>query len=238
MVSSDQDPTRDWIFVNDLSIRTAVGASLWAKPGAETKSQPVLISLAVPFSVKLAGASDQLPHSIHYGILAKTAEKACENKSFGCMEAMAEEIASASLEAFDVMEEIKVTVEKPRALLHAESVSVVIERRRGAATMKAGDRVVVKNLELSTIIGIHPWERENKQRVRVNLTLDVPRWSPLDSEGFDYVKVVDHVSEVSGAPFRLQKEAEREIRSAHPHIILPNRRSSRHIHRRRNAYHL
>jgi FolB domain-containing protein len=36
-----------------------------------------------------------------------------------------------------------------------------------------GDRIHVHDLLLRTVIGVHDWERETKQDVRINLVLDV-----------------------------------------------------------------
>lgn len=69
---------------------------------------------------------------------------------------------------------VKVVVEKPRALLRADAAGIAVTRRRekdGRVVAEGDDRVFVKNLRLVTIIGINPWEREEKQSVIINLTM-------------------------------------------------------------------
>lgn len=65
-------------------------------------------------------------------------------------------------------------VEKPRALLRADAAGIAVTRRRekdGRVVAEGEDRVFVKNLRLVTIIGVNPWEREEKQNVTINLTM-------------------------------------------------------------------
>lgn len=69
---------------------------------------------------------------------------------------------------------VKVVVEKPRALLRADAAGIAITRRKekdGRVIVEGEDRVFVKNLRLVTIIGVNPWEREEKQNVVINLTM-------------------------------------------------------------------
>ena len=57
------------------------------------------------------------------------------------------------------------------------------------------DRVVIDDLRVSCIIGIHPWERESPQEVRISLSLSV-ELSPAAFSGdltdtIDYAKLAD-----------------------------------------------
>jgi len=79
--------------------------------------------------------------------------------------------------------QITIRVEKPRALLHATSAGVEITRTKEdygpiekdpdalpASINSHHDIIFVKDLKVSTIIGVNPWEREEKQIVILNLT--------------------------------------------------------------------
>lgn len=192
----------DWIFVHDLAIRTTLGSSLWDRPGASSRSQPVNISIAVPHSVRLAGSSDHLAHSVNYGSLAKTIERRTNSGNFSCMEEMAQALADAVFADFPVIEEIRVTVTKPRALLNGRSATIQIVRSRTGTQLPTSDgvtgtdQILINDLELSTIIGVNPWERVSKQMVRINLVLDVEPWSST-YKAFDYEGVASRVSAVS-----------------------------------------
>ncbi|KAG9035092.1 trifunctional dihydropteroate synthetase [Tulasnella sp. JGI-2019a] len=205
--------SRDWIIINSLSLPPIpLGSSLWARPSASTRPQPVTTSVAIPLplpSIRLASASDHLATSVNYGTLAKTIEHTVSKRNqygkeerFACMEELAEGIAQAAFGEFDAnaIREIQVVVAKPRALLYAKEAAVRITRRRlaGVEMRKEDedgfDQILIRDLELSTIIGLNPWEREAKQVVRINLEMDVRPFEPARAVGFDYTAVVDHVS--------------------------------------------
>jgi len=221
------DNGEDLILIKNISTRTTIGQSHWVRPQGDQKEQPVLISVAVPHSLRLAGSSDHLPYSVHYGTLCKTIEKTCAVKGkYGCMEHLAEEIALVAFQQFAGIQEIRVKVTKPRALLHAKGVSISILRRRGGGD--GGDVVTVDDLEISTIIGINPWEREAKQKVKINLSLEVPRWTKENLDGFNYQNVVDAVSQVSYI-LSLNVQSSHILRcTARSGIIIPNSRITHH----------
>lgn len=112
-------------------------------------------------------------------------------------------VAAAAFEEFsEAVHEIEVVVAKPRALLHAKEAAVRVVRRR----FKHGhgknlwDQFLIRDLELSTIVGLNPWEREARQVVRINLEMDVLAWRLRRSVPFDYKAVVERVSEVCRLP--------------------------------------
>ncbi|KAG8893525.1 trifunctional dihydropteroate synthetase [Tulasnella sp. 408] len=195
------DRSTDWILLNNLSLTTISGPSQWSnKPGSSLAPQPTLISVGIPFSIALAGGTDHLPHSIHYGNLAKLVQKTATQEKFGCTEHLAVAVADAALKGFEKegMQDIYVLVEKPKALLHAKSAGVRVVRGTNSREGEDAqfDQILVKDLELTAIIGIHPWEREMKQKVTVNLTMDVARWDASSGSpgGFDCGALVNRVS--------------------------------------------
>ncbi|KAG8920149.1 trifunctional dihydropteroate synthetase, partial [Tulasnella sp. 408] len=197
------DRSTDWILLNNLSLTTISGPSQWSnKPGSSLAPQPTLISVGIPFSIALAGGTDHLPHSIHYGNLAKLVQKTATQEKFGCTEHLAVAVAEAALKGFENegMQDVYVVVEKPKALLHAKSAGARVVRGTNSRDGEDAqfDQILVKDLELTAVIGIHPWEREMKQKVTVNLTMDVARWdaSSGSPSGFDCGALVNRVSEV------------------------------------------
>ncbi len=60
----------DIIVVKKLEVRMIVGVDNWER----VQAQPVTIDARVHTDVSMAGKSDHLPHSIHYGILVKQLE--------------------------------------------------------------------------------------------------------------------------------------------------------------------
>ena len=183
----------DIIVVKRLEVRMIVGVDNWERVQAQT----VTIDARVHTDVSKAGISDHLPHSIHYGILVKQLEAHCATHRYRSLEALAEGLAKVCI---FVLHAPKVTlnVEKPRSLLHAASAGVQIARTAAdymlgdvhpipsnvdptqhldelrlspASTLALDDKVIVRDLIINTIIGVNPWEREDKQNVKLNLVV-------------------------------------------------------------------
>ncbi|KAF9977953.1 trifunctional dihydropteroate synthetase [Actinomortierella ambigua] len=172
-------PMHDKIVIKDLTVRNIIGVDGWER----SKRQPVIINLTVYTSVSQAGDTDHLPYSIHYGVLCKTVEAHSEKTEFRSVEALADSIARVVIHKCHAPK-ITVRVDKPRALLHAASAGVEITRERADYSeeqltgkvvlpmrFKEPDTIFVKDLRLSCIIGVNPWEREEKQVVILNLQI-------------------------------------------------------------------
>ncbi|CAO3574353.1 unnamed protein product [Mortierella alpina] len=175
----DLPPMMDKIIIRDLTVRNIIGVDAWER----SKRQPIIINLVVYTSVSQAGDTDHLPYSIHYGILCKTVEAHSEKSEFRSVEALADSIARVVITKCHAPK-ISVRIDKPRALLHAASAGVEITRSRSDYTEEqlAGtvpcplrfnqqDIIFVKDLRLSCIIGVNPWEREEEQVVVLNLQI-------------------------------------------------------------------
>ncbi|KAF9172993.1 trifunctional dihydropteroate synthetase [Mortierella sp. AD011] len=187
-------PMTDKICIRDLTVRNIIGVDAWER----SKRQPIIINLVVYTSVSQAGDTDHLPYSIHYGVLCKTVEAHSEKSEFRSVEALADSIARVVISKCHAPK-ITVRVDKPRALLHAASAGVEITRSRSDYTEEqlAGtvpsplqfnqqDIIFVKDLRLSCIIGVNPWEREEEQVVILNLKI-YPGMDNTPDRRADYV---------------------------------------------------
>lgn len=109
---------------------------------------------------------------------------------------MLEAIAGVPL-LLESVASVEVTVELPRALLHAQSVVY-------GATFGAGEvrslKMEIRDLRVSCIIGLHPHERKEKQRLEVDLVIE-PYKSTMDHKALaDAALEVCHISHgASGA---------------------------------------
>ncbi|KAG0046063.1 trifunctional dihydropteroate synthetase [Gryganskiella cystojenkinii] len=187
-------PLNDKICIKDLTVRNIIGVDAWER----SKRQPIIINLVVYTSVSQAGDTDHLPYSIHYGVLCKTVEAHSEKSEFRSVEALADSIARVVITKCHAPK-ITVRIDKPRALLHAASAGVEITRQRSDYTedQLAGivptplkfnrhDIIFVKDLKLSCIIGVNPWEREEEQIVVLNLQI-YPGFDDAEDRKPDYV---------------------------------------------------
>ncbi|KAJ3359766.1 trifunctional dihydropteroate synthetase [Allomyces javanicus] len=172
----------DVIHVRDLVVRNRVGVDSWER----SKPQPLHISVAAYTDIDAAGALDSLTSSIHYGTMTTLVTEFGERHAFKSMEALAVGLARMLIDTFGGakgLRQVAITVEKPRALLHAACTGVHIVRTEAdfaadgapaAPRADHQDRIYIRDLSLSAIIGVNPWEREEKQLVVLNLDLVPP----------------------------------------------------------------
>ncbi|KAJ3278336.1 trifunctional dihydropteroate synthetase [Borealophlyctis nickersoniae] len=184
----------DKIIVRDLNVRNIIGVDAWER----SKRQPLNINIQIHTNVDASGEHDLLSESINYGTVAKTVQEFSERTAYRSVEALASGIARVCVRDCKA-ERVTVQVEKPRALLHAACAGVEITRSRedidrldemrtaassahvplppAGEDVVGEDKIFVKDLTLNTIIGVNPWEREEKQRVVVSLTIHL-RFQP------------------------------------------------------------
>jgi dihydroneopterin aldolase/2-amino-4-hydroxy-6-hydroxymethyldihydropteridine diphosphokinase/dihydropteroate synthase len=186
----------DLIIVDGLSVHATLGASHWPRPGVEQKLQPLVLSITVPLPLAQASVVDNLDESVSYGSICSIAEDCAHDKGkFSSVEDLSVGIASSCFAKFSSIHEVRSVIEKRRALLHAHGAGIQsVHRRTGDPTR---DVYFVRELELSTIIGLHPWERLEKQFAKINLQWTVAPNSPaLPTMGFDFRHLVARVSDV------------------------------------------
>ncbi|CAG8807898.1 36982_t:CDS:2, partial [Racocetra persica] len=174
-----EEESHDKIIIKNLLVRNVTGVDSWER----VKRQPVLINLTLHKNISEAGKKDKLSYSINYGIVSKAVSKYAEDSISDSIEALAEGIAKICVNECHAPR-VTVRVEKPRALLHAASAGVEIIRTREDYSKidsnsntfpiyndNRQDVIFVKDLRLSAIIGVNPWEREEKQTVILNITI-------------------------------------------------------------------
>lgn len=167
----------DLIIINDLTIHAPLGASRWPKPGSELSPQPLSVTARASVSVSRAGISDHLTDSVNYSSLAKAIVSVISTPNastlINSLESFAEAACVTCLVNFLTLDEITVIIAKEKGLLHAERISYELTCQKKAGKTSRSAVYMIENLQLPTTIGIHPWEKAEKQIVRINLILDV-----------------------------------------------------------------
>ena len=100
---------------------------------AETKlGQIFKVDLVLVTDLKLAGQTDKMGHSIHYGEVYDLVKSIVEGTPFKLLESLAETLAQEVLQTFNQVEEVLVRVNKPQAPIPGvfDNVAVEITRAR------------------------------------------------------------------------------------------------------------
>lgn len=114
----------DCIHLSGLRVETLIGIMSYEL----NIKQPVVIDLDLYTSFSRAAKTDQISDAIDYKELSDTLLHFVSQSQFHLIEKLAEEIANWLFKKYS-LEKVKVTVNKPRALMNA-SVGVSIERQK------------------------------------------------------------------------------------------------------------
>jgi dihydroneopterin aldolase len=98
----------DAIELRGLRLRAVVGVLEWERRVA----QPLEMDLDVHLDLSAAGESDALHDTVDYGALCQVAEDVAANGGFLLLEALAERVAAALLDADGRIERVVVAVRK------------------------------------------------------------------------------------------------------------------------------
>ena len=113
----------DQIFINNLKIDCIVGIL----PRERLREQTIIVSLKVGTQTTKAANSKSLNDTIDYGNLADSIRELAVSGEYLLLETMAEDLARLVL-AHPLASDVKVTIEKPQAVINTTSVGVEIYR--------------------------------------------------------------------------------------------------------------
>ncbi|EPY49409.1 dihydropteroatesynthase/2-amino-4-hydroxy-6-hydroxymethyldihydropteridinediphosphokinase/dihydroneopterinaldolase [Schizosaccharomyces cryophilus OY26] len=166
----------DSILVQNLRTNAKVGTDQWRRSAL----QPVEVNLRMVLGTRLNGEDNHdLKNSIHYGIASKIVLETIENNEFSGLRNMADTIAATCRNEFK-FRDFSVNIRLPKKILRSRS-GLVYDAERHSQYHR--DSVKIFDLELATIIGIHPFERKEKQRLGLDVAFSVDGDKEFDSLG-------------------------------------------------------
>ena len=114
----------DMIILEKLVVKVKLGVEAWER----LLPQSVVFDITFHKDLNLPSVSDEIDHTIDYGTVALTIQKALHEKEFHLLEALAEYICSVLMQAFSPTE-LTVKVSKPCVLRNMSSASIVLNRK-------------------------------------------------------------------------------------------------------------
>ena len=186
----------DTISIDRLGLSTIVGLDCWGR----RRAQPILISVYLHLTpdgfLSRAGKSDSVIDTIDYGSLTNAVAQYVENKENGFEDVgqLTDGVVQRAFEAAgENGKEVRVLVELPKLAPLAEG-GLAVEVNATQGTQNTAQKTVyVKDLILSVVIGVRDPERNEKQRVVVNLEVCERENVTIDN----YQNIVRHISNVS-----------------------------------------
>ena len=113
----------DFMFIRALKIPTIIGTHVWERQMQQT----VVLDLEIAIDAALVAKNNDLTTGIDYSTVAETVIEFVKNSDFLLLESLAQAIAQLVLERFKTPR-VKLSLAKPGAIPHAQTVGVVIER--------------------------------------------------------------------------------------------------------------
>ncbi|MGM9986981.1 MAG: dihydroneopterin aldolase [Bacillaceae bacterium] len=117
----------DRIYVNEMLFYGYHGVF----PEENKLGQRFIVDIVASLSLRKAGESDDLNHSVNYGELYQLSQKIVEGKPVQLIETLGERIAAQILEDYPAIEEVTVKITKPDPPIPGYYRSVAIEVTRG-----------------------------------------------------------------------------------------------------------
>jgi D-erythro-7,8-dihydroneopterin triphosphate epimerase len=116
----------DRIVIKNLLVQGIIGI----KPEERSNAQDVLVNAMLWTDTRLAAASDDIADAVNYRTVAKAMIAHITEGEPLLVERLAAELVDVCFATDPRIAEVEVSVEKPGALTHAESVGVVVRRKR------------------------------------------------------------------------------------------------------------
>lgn len=116
--------------------------------------QKFIITIEMITDTRIAGKTDNLNYSTHYGMVANDIEKIFTSQTFNLLETCAEKIAEIILKKYTLIKEIKVSIKKPWAPIkkHFDYVAVEIVRKWHIVFLSLGTNIGDKKENILTAI--------------------------------------------------------------------------------------
>ena len=114
------------ITITNLRLEAIIGCNEWERH----QTQEVIISITMEFNASDAIRDDVLEATLDYRAMKKRIIAAVKESSFNLLEALTAMVLGLVMENGSVMK-ATVTIDKPKALRFADSVSVTLTGRRG-----------------------------------------------------------------------------------------------------------
>ena len=108
------------IKLKNLKCKTMLGIH----PEERVKPRIVILNLLIEYDHAKAASSDKIADAVDYFTLEKTIVESLAKQTFALLETLAEHVAQLVM-TFPSVQQVTVEIDKPGALLHSESVSVV-----------------------------------------------------------------------------------------------------------------
>ena len=193
----------DYVYLKDLQLSAVVGQDAWGRTG---KEQPVFLSVKWFHDL---GGTDRLEETLSYSKMAKDIIESIKSRNggFNSVQSLAEFIVYVAIDKDWKGAALLVEAHLPKALLEAANglkfsrghyLQELNSERQPFDARELYPRVTLEDIRLLCIIGVNPHERETKQAVRVDMSIEEDlSMGAADGIATHWRGLVHHVVQVS-----------------------------------------
>lgn len=138
-MTSDYCPKISNILIENLRLRAYIGFMDWEKE----KLQDVVISFSFKYDIAKVCVTDNVQDAVNYKTITKGIIKMVDGQRFNLIEALAEKVYQYILQTHPDIQDVLVTIEKPKALRFTDNVMVRIDgkERYNIAMISLGSNI-------------------------------------------------------------------------------------------------
>ena len=118
----------DKIYIEGLEVFSLIGVYDWERE----HQQRLLIDIELEADLSKAAQSDNVDDTLNYASVAEVVTDVASSSEYQLIEALAKNMLESVLEAFPLVEQIKLKLSKPDILASAKNVAVEFSRRRNS----------------------------------------------------------------------------------------------------------
>jgi len=195
--------SKDIIRVNDLLLTVLLRhGARWAQSNAEPVLQPILVTLSIAHDLRRTALTDDLSYSINYASICSTlCQRVTSNDVTESLEALSKRIFDLvfGLEDQSVIQEVHLKVLQIKAPLHCKTIGVdsIAKVGNGHAWGVDSVRHFCEDIECQAIVGLNACEREVKQVVRLDISIENPTGDLERSNWLDFPVLIRRLYTVS-----------------------------------------
>ncbi|KAI8989165.1 Dihydropteroate synthase [Trametes punicea] len=185
----------DFVRVKDLALTVSFSdGSRW--PSSTPHAQPVLITCSIAHDVRHAAAHDDLSYSVNYSAVASAIKAVGDAEVFPSIEAFADRICESHASRYPEAGALTLSISRTKALLYGASFGLEFTQSSPQEEPRE-ETFFLHGLTCYAILGIHPHERQRKQRVCIDISVTKRRLralAPLDYRALEQ-RIFDFVEE-------------------------------------------
>ena len=115
----------DYIYINELRLETVIGVY----PRERKIRQTLSLDLEIEIDLAIAGATDELEHTIDYAAVAADITHLASNASYQLIEALGDAICTLVLSK-NTVQGVTLRLTKPNVIENATAVGICLSRKR------------------------------------------------------------------------------------------------------------